>query len=317
MSVTDVTSRISQIQGQLAMLGTASTASTSGTGATFSLGLDSTGRVAAGTTTSGGPSGDQVVAEARKYLGVPYVWGGTDPNKGLDCSGLVQLVYKNLGIDLPRVSRDQANEGTPVASLDEAQPGDLLFFGSPVHHVAIYIGDGKMIEEPRPGLECRVSDVDETPSGIRRVAGTASATALSPVSATDGAAGKVSGVPYADLFNQASAEYGVDAKLLAAVARQESGFNPSAKSPAGAEGLMQLMPSTAASLGVANPLDPAQAVDGGARLLAQLMQKFGSTQLALAAYNAGPGAVMRYHGVPPYPETQNYVKSIMAMLGAN
>ncbi|WP_292677812.1 transglycosylase SLT domain-containing protein [Nocardioides sp.] len=309
MSVSDVTSRISQIQSQLALL---VPMAPSASGTAFASALD--GAIGAADVASTGAAGssvagDQVVAEARKYLGVPYVWGGTDPNKGLDCSGLVQLVYRNLGIELPRVSRDQAQEGTEVPSLDQAVPGDLLAFGSPVHHIGIYIGDGKMIEAPRPGLDVRVSEVYETPSTIRRV--------LPDAGATVGrVAAGVGDVPYADLFETAGATYGVDARLLAAIARQESGFDPGAVSPAGAQGLMQLMPGTADALGVSNSFDPAQAVDGAARLIDDLLDRFGSTELALAAYNAGPGAVLRYDGVPPYPETQNYVRSIMAMLGA-
>ena len=327
MTVSDVTSRISQIQSQLALLGPSRAAATGGT--TFASALG--GAMKTSATTDAVPvddsiaGRDRVVQEARKYLGVPYVWGGTDPAKGLDCSGLVQLVYRNLGIDLPRVSGDQAREGTAVPSLDDAKPGDLLAFGSPVHHIAIYIGDGKMIEAPRPGLEVRVSDVYETPSAIRRVlpeAGTAPA-AVPPTAGTTGAGGVSStgrstsagDVPYADLFDKAAGTYGVDADLLAAVARQESGFDADAVSPAGAQGLMQLMPGTAKSLGVTDSFDPGQSVDGAARLLSDLLDRFGSTPLALAAYNAGPGAVLRYDGVPPYPETQNYVRSIMAMLG--
>ena len=102
--------------------------------------------------------------------------------------------------------------------------------------------------------------------------------------------------------------------LLSAVAKQESGYKPDAVSPAGAQGLMQLMPATAHGLGVTNSFDPTQAVDGAARLLRDLLNRFGRTDLALAAYNAGPGAVLRYDGIPPYPETQNYVRSVMAML---
>src|SRR4051794_6811458 len=170
MSVSDVTSRISQIQSQLALLGPVAS---SGSGTAFASALDgalkSSSTTTVGTADSSITGRDKVVQEARKYLGIPYLWGGTDPEKGLDCSGLVQLVYHNLGVDLPRVSRDQAEAGTAVNSLDEAQPGDLLAFGSPVHHIAIYIGDGKMIEAPRTGLDVRVSDVYETPSAIRRV----------------------------------------------------------------------------------------------------------------------------------------------------
>ena len=97
------------------------------------------------------------------------------------------------------------------------------------------------------------------------------------------------------------------------MAQQESGFNPRAVSSAGAQGLMQLMPATARGLGVGNSFDPAQAVDGAARLLRDLKAEFGRVDLALAAYNAGPGAVHRYGGIPPYPETQNYVRSVLAI----
>jgi soluble lytic murein transglycosylase-like protein len=108
-------------------------------------------------------------------------------------------------------------------------------------------------------------------------------------------------------------KYGLDPNLALAVARQESAFNPSAISRAGAQGVMQLMPATAASLGVSNPLDPTQNIDGGVRLLSQLLQQYnGDTSLALAAYNAGSPAVSKYGGIPPYAETQNYVSKILA-----
>ena len=116
---------------------------------------------------------------------------------------------------------------------------------------------------------------------------------------------------YGALFASAGAAHGVDPALLAAVATVESGLNPSAVSPDGARGLMQLMPATAAELGVTNSFDPAQAVDGAARLLRSHLDRFGSVQLALAAYNAGPGAVSRYGGIPPYEETQGYVLKVL------
>jgi soluble lytic murein transglycosylase-like protein len=100
--------------------------------------------------------------------------------------------------------------------------------------------------------------------------------------------------------------------LVRAVVRAESNYNPDAVSPTGAEGLMQLMPSTAKSLGVENPFDPEQNIAGGTAYLKQLMDKFGSVQLAVAAYNAGPSAVEKYGSVPPYRETQNYVKKVMS-----
>lgn len=114
------------------------------------------------------------------------------------------------------------------------------------------------------------------------------------------------------MIDEASAKYGVDSKLVQALVQQESGFNPNAKSKVGALGLMQLMPSTAKGLGVTNPMDPKQNIEGGVKYLRSMLDRFhGNTILALAAYNAGPNAVSKYDGVPPYKETQNYVKSIL------
>ncbi len=230
---------------------------------------------------------------------------------GLDCSGFTQLVYGNLGIDLPRTSSQQATAGTPVASLGDARPGDLVFFDYTasrpgIDHVGIYVGDGKMIAAPQAGEVVKVQDVGD-PAVIRRVL-PAEQTAAAPAPASTTS---LAGVPYADLFTRAGSRHGVHPALLAAVAQQESGFDASAVSPAGAQGLMQFMPATARDLGV-NPFDPASAVDGAARYLADLTGQFGSTELGLAAYNAGPGTVRRHGGIPPYPETQSYVRSVMS-----
>jgi soluble lytic murein transglycosylase-like protein len=116
---------------------------------------------------------------------------------------------------------------------------------------------------------------------------------------------------FAGDFAAAEKKFNLPSGVLAAVAQAESGGRTDAVSPAGAEGLMQLMPGTAAGLGVTDPFDPSQAIDGAARYLSNSLTAFdGSLTKALAAYNAGPGAVRKYDGVPPYAETQNYVRKI-------
>jgi soluble lytic murein transglycosylase-like protein len=139
-------------------------------------------------------------------------------------------------------------------------------------------------------------------------------TSAAPSPAGASAAGESA---YGPLVEQAAARYGLNPAILHGLIQQESGFDPSARSSAGALGLTQLMPSTAASLGVAEPLDPAQSIEGGARYLSQLLQQFaGNTADALAAYNAGPGAVAQYGGVPPYSETQQYVSKVLGYAAA-
>ena len=141
----------------------------------------------------------------------------------------------------------------------------------------------------------------------------AGATAAGP----SGTTGSLAGVPYGDEITAAARRNGVDPALLAGLVRQESNFNAAAVSPAGARGLTQLMPATAAGLGVANPSDPVQALEGGARYLRRQLDAFGGdVTKALAAYNAGPGAVQRYGGVPPYAETQAYVQKVQAFAAA-
>ena len=121
------------------------------------------------------------------------------------------------------------------------------------------------------------------------------------------------GTPYAAEITAAARKHGVDPALLAGLVEQESNFDPNAGSPAGAQGLTQLMPATAASLGVTDVHDPVQALDGGAKYLRQQLDRFGGdVARALAAYNAGPGAVERFGGVPPYAETQEYVRRVQA-----
>jgi soluble lytic murein transglycosylase-like protein len=147
------------------------------------------------------------------------------------------------------------------------------------------------------------------------------ATALTPTStvpatatlpATTEAGPGNGAVPFQSLIEESCAKYGVDPALLAGLIEQESHFDPTVGSSAGAQGLTELMPETAASLGVTDPHDPAQSIDAGARLLSEKLTEFGgNTELALAAYNAGSGAVQQYNGIPPYPETQEYVQKVL------
>jgi cell wall-associated NlpC family hydrolase len=172
-STGDFASVLAGVQQSLG-LGTSTTAtSTSSAGSALTGGLTTamapldtmtsgTAAAADGTTTGSPPSGAQVVAEAQQFLGVPYVWGGSSP-QGFDCSGLVQYVYGQLGVNLPRTSEEQATAGTAVDGLADAQPGDLLFFAgsdgtaaSP-GHVGIYIGNGQMIDAPETGEDVRSS----------------------------------------------------------------------------------------------------------------------------------------------------------------
>jgi cell wall-associated NlpC family hydrolase len=349
-------------------------------------GADELGGVAPGTTlgataaidtASSSPGatagGVEVVADATRYLGVPYVWGGTSPTTGFDCSGLVQHVFADLGVSLPRTSYEQFYSGTPVASLADAQPGDLLFFepgqngagpGQP-GHVAIYVGDGEMIAAPETGETVQVQPVPTAPMAIRRVevpqtgsaiAGATAGPAAAGVAATAGSpsggavvatpaatpAGGVSGaasttgaatgaldaagapavligdvaVPaqYASLVETSAQASGVPASLLAAELQTESGFDADAVSSAGAEGIAQFMPATAAARGV-DAFDPASAIPGAANYLADLESQLGSWPLAIAAYNAGPAAVSQSGGVPDNGQTPDDVATVLARAG--
>jgi cell wall-associated NlpC family hydrolase len=351
--IAEVTSRIQEIQNQLGQMtvrfnagvgqGSFASALSAAQGTpTLSTGVteQAQGAGAAGGTAErvssalspAGPTGADAVADAKKYLGVPYVFGGTDPAKGLDCSSLVQRVFADLGVKLPRLVRDQRHEGQPVASLSQAKPGDLLVFDGH-EHIGIYLGNHKMLHAPQPGEAVKIGNVYETPTSIRRVlppeeiqasAVSASNNLLRAAAlghhgtvAAGGGGGSaqnaLAGVPFADLFKASGARRGVSPALLAAVAKVESGYDPDALSPAGARGLMQITPPTAHDLGI-NPDIPRQAVDGAARLLRRHLDEFGSLPLALAAYNAGGGSVRRYGGVPPYAETQAYVVKVQEAL---
>ncbi len=141
----------------------------SATSSNAALGSTTAATGAAAVGGSGGTtSGDAVVAAAKKYIGVPYVWGGTNPAVGMDCSGFVQRVFKDLGVELPRVVSDQMKKGTPVASLAEAKPGDLLVsYGG--EHISIYLGNGKAIDAPVPGQTIQIRDAWEKYSNLTSI----------------------------------------------------------------------------------------------------------------------------------------------------
>ncbi|NCI35912.1 transglycosylase SLT domain-containing protein [Clostridium botulinum] len=254
----------------------------------------------------GNSIGEQVVRNAQQYLGKPYKWGGSNPSESFDCSGLVQYVYKQVGIQLNRTTYDQVKQGTPVAK-NQLQVGDAVFFGSPSapHHVGIYMGNGQYIHAPKTGDVIKVSSLSS-----RSDYATARRYASSGTSYSRTTASNYNG-KYASYINEAAAKYGVSAALIAAIIKQESDFNPNARSREGAMGLMQLMPVNAREFGISNPYDPRQSIMGGTQEIAKYLKKYnGNLDLALAAYNAGMGAVQKYGGVPPYKETKDYIPKV-------
>ena len=190
MTVTDAIGRIAQIQATLVQLdggktsAASSSASASAVSSTSATDFASALSGALDTSSTGTVTGADVVADAKKYLGVPYVFGGTSAS-GLDCSGLVQRVFKDLGIDVPRLVSGQSTVGTEVPSLAQAQPGDIIVTNGG-EHIVIYAGDGKVIHAPSEGRNVSLVDnwmSDSDIVTIRRVvpqAAPAATSALSP-----------------------------------------------------------------------------------------------------------------------------------------
>ncbi len=144
---------------------TASSVATALTGGTTTAAAPAT----TATTVAAPGTGDALVESAKKYLGVPYVWGGESLSEGgLDCSGLVQLAMKDLGVDVPRVARDQMKIGTEVPSIDQARPGDLVVTRGG-GHIGIYAGDNMWIHAPYPGEKVKLAEMTTPPTTIRRV----------------------------------------------------------------------------------------------------------------------------------------------------
>ena len=136
---------------------------------------------------------------------------------------------------------------------------------------------------------------------------------VEPAERPEAALEAVETVPYGEIIDKLSAEHRVDARLVRALIQVESAYHERARSPKGAMGLMQLMPATARQYAVADPYDPASNIEGGIRHLKSLLERWFTPALALAAYNAGEAAVEKFHGIPPYPETQNYVSRILRL----
>ncbi len=186
--------RISAIHTQFVLPApTAAAQASRPAGPSFASSLDRALATGTGASTAASPTAQRVLDIAKEWIGTPYVYGGNDPEKGLDCSGLVQQAFRRVGIELPRVTYDQVKQGTEVASIAEARPGDLIFKvgdrGQRVNgHVGIYLGDGKWIEAPYTGANVRITDVPTETTAIRRVIPDAAAVPAASVSPAPAAA---------------------------------------------------------------------------------------------------------------------------------
>lgn len=250
-------------------------------------------------------AGEEIFQAALDQVGAAYTVDGTDPESGFDDAGLVRYAYRAVGVEMPAGSDRQATMGVPIESIATALPGDIIAFGDPIDHVAIYAGNESVVHAPSPDEAVRVEDIERPVESIRRIV-TPGAGPVTEITFTP----NQQEARYQPLFDLSGGEWDVSPTLLAAIAETESNFDPTAVSPAGAQGLMQFMPATAREMEV-DPWDPASAVDGAARYMRTSLDQFGEPELAIASYNAGRGAVSRYGGIPPFTETQSYVRKVV------
>ena len=218
--------------------------------------------------------------------------GATAPSNGLQSASAAAARVAELQALIARVER---GGGTPHASFGAELASASATAASP--------GSAMAGASSLPMTAPLASGVGATGVGAPGVGPTGAPTSFGSLSPS---------TPFAAQIEAAAGRHGLDPALLAGLIKAESNFDPGAGSSAGAQGLTQLMPETARRLGVTDPFDPEQSIEGGARYLSEQLRAFGgNAELALAAYNAGPGAVEQHGGIPPYPETQAYVTKVL------
>jgi murein DD-endopeptidase MepM/ murein hydrolase activator NlpD len=229
---------------------------------------------------------------------------------GTDSAGNpIQMSFSHLGTTNLQPGQT-VNVGDQIGTV-----GDTT--GGPHTHVEGWVGDpanGYTLVDPQLVVSGHYGPVDSVAVQATDPNGTTPFTAPAAAPVSTGSAAPQTPAEYQPLVQEAAAAEGVPPEILSALLQQESQYDPSAVSPAGAQGIAQFMPATAAGMGI-DPLDPNQAIPAAAEYLRQQYDTFGSWELALAAYNAGAGNVQQYGGIPPFAETQHYVTTIMSNAG--